>query len=47
LRRQAAVRNRKGQKKNALARISGYLRKIRKRMRYDEYLREGNPIAVE
>jgi hypothetical protein len=45
LRRLAAVRGLKGVKKKALARICGYLRKNRGRMRYDEYLRAGYPIA--
>jgi hypothetical protein len=44
-RRLAAVRGLKGVKKQALARIGGYLRKNRRRMRYDEYLRAGYPIA--
>jgi len=45
LRRLAAVRGLKGAKKKALARACGYLRKNRQRMRYDEYLRAGYPIA--
>ena len=35
----------RGSKKTTLHRIVGYLRKNRARMRYDEYLREGYPIA--
>jgi len=34
-----------GVKKKALTRICGYLNKNRKRMRYDEYLAKGYPIA--
>jgi hypothetical protein len=45
LRRLAVVRGLKGAKKKALGRICGYLRKNRRRMRYDEYLRAGCPIA--
>jgi len=45
LRRLAAVRGLKGLKKQALARLCGYLGKNRQRMRYDEYLRAGYPIA--
>ena len=45
LRRLAAARGVKGAKKRALRRICGYLRKSRGRMRYDEYLRAGYPIA--
>jgi hypothetical protein len=45
LRRLAAARGIKGAKKKALARVCGYLRKNRQRMRYDEYLRAGYPIA--
>jgi hypothetical protein len=45
LRRLAAIRGLKGAKKQALGRICGYLRKNRGRMRYDEYLRAGYPIA--
>jgi hypothetical protein len=45
LRRLAAARGLKGAKKQALLRICGYLRKNRGRMRYDEYLRAGYPIA--
>jgi hypothetical protein len=43
--RLAAARGLKGAKKKALARVCGYLRKNRQRMRYDEYLRAGYPIA--
>jgi hypothetical protein len=45
LRRLATARGLKGAKRQALARICGYLRKNRRRMRYDEYLRAGYPIA--
>jgi hypothetical protein len=45
LRRLAAVRGLKGAKKRALGGICGYLRKNRQRMRSDEYLRAGYPIA--
>jgi hypothetical protein len=45
LRRLALARGLKGAKKHALGRIGGYLRKNRRRMRYDEYLRGGYPIA--
>ena len=34
-----------GPKKKALAQITSYLHKNRQRMRYDEYLRQGYPIA--
>jgi hypothetical protein len=45
LRRLGVERGLKGAKKKALARIGGYLQKNRQRMRYDEYLRAGYPIA--
>ena len=45
LRRLAAGRGLKGVKKKALRRICRYLSKKRRRMRYDEYLRRGYPIA--
>jgi hypothetical protein len=45
LRRLAAARGLKGAKKKALARLCGYFRKNRQRMRYDEYLAAGYPIA--
>jgi hypothetical protein len=45
LRRLAGVRGLKRAKKKALDRICGYLHKNRRRMRYDEYLRAGYPIA--
>lgn len=45
LRRLAVVRELTGAKKKALARICGYFRKNRQRMRYDEYLAAGYPIA--
>jgi hypothetical protein len=45
LRRQGKQRGLRGVKKKALARITGYLHKNRQRMRYDEYLRQGYPIA--
>lgn len=45
LRRLATTHGLKGAKRQALRRICRYLHKNRKRMRYDEYLREGYPIA--
>jgi hypothetical protein len=45
LRRLGVERGLKGTKKQALARLCGYFRKNRQRMRYDVYLREGYPIA--
>jgi len=45
LRRLGVARGLKGSKKKALAVICGYLHKKRARMRYDEYLRAGYPIA--
>jgi hypothetical protein len=45
LRRLAKARGLSGAKKKALGRICSYLNKNRERMRYDEYLREGYPIA--
>jgi hypothetical protein len=45
LRRLAVVRGLKRVKKRALGRICGYLRKNRERIRYDECLRAGYPIA--
>jgi hypothetical protein len=45
LRRLAVERGLKGAKKRALANICRYLQKNRQRMRYDEYLRAGYPIA--
>jgi hypothetical protein len=45
LRRLGVQRRLKGAKKKALARICGYFQKNRSRMRYDEYLRAGYPIA--
>jgi hypothetical protein len=45
LRRLAAAGGLKGAKQKAMARVCGYLRKNRQRMRYDEYLRAGYPIA--
>jgi hypothetical protein len=45
LRRLAQERGLTSAKKKALARICSYLHKNRQRMRYDEYLREGYPIA--
>jgi hypothetical protein len=45
LRRQAAERGLRGAKQRALGRICGYLHKNRGRMRYDEYLAMGYPIA--
>jgi hypothetical protein len=45
LRRLAAIQGLRGAKRRALHRICGYLRRNRERMRYDEYLRAGYPIA--
>jgi hypothetical protein len=45
LRRLGTERGLRGAKKKALGRIASYLNKNRHRMRYDEYLREGYPIA--
>jgi hypothetical protein len=45
LRRLAKERRVAAGKKRALRRICGYLSKNRERMRYDEYLRQGYPIA--
>jgi hypothetical protein len=45
LRRVAQERGLASAKKKALGRICSYLHKNRQRMRYDEYLREGYPIA--
>jgi hypothetical protein len=45
LRRLAQERKLPSAKKRALARIGSYLHKNRQRMRYDDYLRQGYPIA--
>jgi hypothetical protein len=45
LRRQGRQRGLKGAKKQALQRICRYLSRNRHRLRYDEYLRRGYPIA--
>jgi hypothetical protein len=45
LRRLGKKRGLSGAKKKALGRITSYLHKNRQRMRYDEYLRQGYPIA--
>lgn len=45
VRRIAKERGLPGAKKKTLARICSYLYKNRQRMRYDEYLRQGYPIA--
>lgn len=45
LRRLGTMRSLSGGKKKALAKICGYLKANEKRMRYDEYLRAGYPIA--
>jgi len=45
LRRLAQERSLPSAKKKALGRICSYLHKNRQRMRYDEYLRQGYPIA--
>jgi len=44
-RRLATQRGLSGANKKALGRLSSYLHKNRHRMRYDEYLRQGYPIA--
>jgi hypothetical protein len=44
-RRLGAARKLKGSKKKTLARVCRYLWNNRSRMRYDEYLRQGYPIA--
>jgi hypothetical protein len=46
LRRLGTAAGLSGVKKKALGRITGYLHKNRHRMRYDEYLRQGYPIAT-
>jgi len=45
LRRLAKDRGLRGAKQKSLARICGYFNKNRQRMRYDQYLRQGYPIA--
>src|SRR6266536_1829197 len=45
LRRMGTLRGLKGAKKKALAQVCAYLLKNRERMRYDEYLAKGYPIA--
>ncbi|MCA1684055.1 MAG: ISKra4 family transposase, partial [Actinobacteria bacterium] len=45
LRRMGTQRGLNGAKKKALAQVCAYLRKNRGRMRYDEYLAKGYPIA--
>jgi hypothetical protein len=45
LHRQARQQGLKGAKQKALRRICQYFRRNRQRMRYDEYLRQGYPIA--
>ena len=45
MRRLARQRGLDAVKRQALGRICGYFHKHRERMRYDEYLREGYPIA--
>lgn len=45
LRRLAAACNLRSAKKKSMSRICSYLHKNRHRMRYDEYLRAGYPIA--
>jgi hypothetical protein len=45
LRREATAQGLHGAKKKAVARIARYFHKNRSRMRYDEYLRAGYPIA--
>jgi hypothetical protein len=45
LRRQASLRGLKGSKKQRLNKACSYLEKNKHRMRYDEYLKKGYPIA--
>lgn len=45
LRRMGSIHNLCGEPLKELTRIAGYLEKHRLRMKYDEYLREGYPIA--
>ena len=45
LRRMGTLRKFSGEKRKDLMRITGYLEKHQKRMRYDEYLHGGYPIA--
>jgi hypothetical protein len=45
LRRRGTQRGLRGAKKKALAQVCAYLSKNRQRMRYDEYLAQGYPIA--
>jgi hypothetical protein len=45
LRRRGARRGLSGAKKAALAKVCAYLRANRERMRYDEYLAKGYPVA--
>ena len=45
LRRMGSIQNLCGEPLKDLTRIAGYLEKHRTRMKYDEYLREGYPIA--
>ena len=45
LRRLGTKHGLRGAKKKAMRRLTGYLHKNRHRMRYDEYLRQGYPIA--
>ena len=45
LRRLGTMRGLKGKARKDLTRICGYLEKNADRMRYDEYLRRGYPIA--
>jgi hypothetical protein len=45
LRRLATARGLRGRKKKAMGQLCRYLSKNRQRMRYDEYLRQGYPIA--
>jgi hypothetical protein len=46
LRRMASLRRLKGAQRQRLARACAFLKKNRQRMRYDEYLREGYPVAT-
>jgi hypothetical protein len=46
LRQMASLRRLKGAKKQRLAKACAFLKKNRRRMRYDEYLKEGYPVAT-
>jgi hypothetical protein len=46
IRRLAKERHLEAAARRVLSRLCGYFSKHRGRMRYDEYLREGNPFKV-